>query len=68
MGWKTERGDIRLYGGDIKQVKNCEYLGVNVSENGRVEVGVRRRIQTGVNAWRHVERVMVDRKQWKVLD
>ena len=36
------------------------YLGGNISENGRVEV--RRRIQSGANAWRNVEGVMMDRK------
>ena len=38
------------------------YLGGNISENGRVDVDVRRRIQAGANAWRNVEGVMVDRK------
>ena len=38
------------------------YLGGNISENGRVEVEVRRRIQAGANAWRNVEGVMMDRK------
>ena len=49
------------------------YLGGNISENGRVEVEVRRRIQAGANAWRNVEGVMMDRKisrklKGKVLD
>ena len=49
------------------------YLGGNISENGRVEVEVRRRIQAGAKAWRNVEGVMVDRKisrklKGKVLD
>ena len=35
-------------------------LGGSISENGRVEV--RRRIQTGANAWRNVERVVMKRK------
>ena len=56
VGWETERGvNIRLKGKDIKQVKNCVYLGGNISENGRVDVEVRRRIQAGANAWRNVE-------------
>ena len=38
------------------------YLGGNLSENGRVDVEVRRRIQAGANAWRNVGEVMVDRK------
>ena len=49
------------------------YLGGNISENGRVEVEVRRRIQAGANGWRNVEGVMMDRKisrklKGKVLD
>ena len=43
------------------------------SENGRVEVEVRRRIQAGANACRNVEGVMMERKiskklKGKVLD
>ena len=47
---------IRLEGKYIKQGKNCVYLGGNISENGLVE-GVRRRMQTGTNAWRNIEGV-----------
>ena len=36
--------NIRLEEKDIKQVKNCVYLGGNISENGRLHVEVRRRI------------------------
>ena len=64
---------IMLRGKYIKQLNNCVYLGGNISENGRVDVEVRRRIQAGANAWRNVEGVIVDRKitrklKWKVLD
>ena len=59
MGNREEL-NIRLEGKDIKQVKNCVYLGGNIPENGRVEV--QRRIQAGANAWRNVEGVMMDRK------
>ena len=70
---EREELNIRLEGKDIKQVKNFVYLGRNISENGRVDVEVRRRIQTGANAWRNVEGVMVDGKisrklKGKVLD
>ena len=51
-----------LEGKDIKQLNNCVYLGGNISENGRVDVKIRRRIQAGANAWRNVERLMLDRK------
>ena len=60
VGKHREELNIRLEGKDMKQVKNCVYLGGNISENGRVEV--RRRIQAGANAWRNVEGVMMDRK------
>ena len=73
VGKHREELNIRLEGKDIKQVKNFLYLGGNISENGRVEVEVRRRIQAGANAWRHVEGVMVDiqisrKLKGKVLD
>ena len=74
MGCETEAElNTRLEGKDIKQVKNVVYLGGNISENGRVEVRVGRRIQAGANAWRHVEGVFIDRKtsrklKGKVLD
>ena len=73
VGKQRDELNIRLEEKDIKQVKNFVYLGGNISENGRVDVEVRRRIQAGANAWRNVEGVMVDRKisrklKGKVLD
>ena len=62
IGKQREELNIRLEGKYIKEVKNVVYLGGNISENGRVDVEVARRIQTGANAWRDVEGVMVDRK------
>ena len=62
VGKQREELNIRLEEKYIKQVNNLVYLGGNVSENGRVDVEVRRRIQAGANAWRNVEGVMVDRK------
>ncbi len=38
------------------------YLDGNMSENGRMEVNVRDRIQTGANAWRNLQVVFMDRK------
>ena len=55
VGKHRDELNIRLEGKYIKQVKNFVYLGGNISENGRVEVEVRRRIQAGANAWRNVE-------------
>ena len=55
VGKQREELNIRLEEKYIKQVKNCVYLGGNISENGRVDVEVRRRIQAGASAWRNVE-------------
>ena len=50
------------------------YLGRNISENGRVDVVVRRRMQSGKRSWRKVEGVMMNRNistrehKGKVLD
>ena len=70
---QREELNISLEEKYIKQVNNCVYLGGNISENGRVDVDVRRRIQAGASAFRKVEGVMVDRKisrklKGKVLD
>ena len=62
VGKQREELNIRLEEKDIKQVNNFVYLGGNISENERVDVEVRCRIQAGANAWRNVEWVMVDRK------
>ncbi len=73
VGKQREELNIRLEGKDIKQVNNFVYLVGNISENGRVDVEVRRRIQAGAIARRNVEGVMVDGKisrklKGKVLD
>ena len=62
-----------LAGKHFKQVNNFVYLGGNISENERMAVEVRRRIQAGANARRNVEGVMVERNisrklKGKVLD
>ena len=55
VGKQSEELNIRLKEKDIKQVNKCVYLGGHISENGRVDVEVRRRIQAGANAWRNIE-------------
>ena len=62
VGKQREELNITLEEKYIKQVKKLVYLGGNISENGRVDVEVRRRIQAGSNAWENVQGVMVDRK------
>ena len=42
MGWETEIGVKHQIG---RERQNCVYLGGNISENGRVDLMVRRRIQ-----------------------
>ena len=59
VGKHKEELNIRLEGKDIKQVNMCVYLGGNISESGRVDMAIGRRIQAGANAWRKVEGVMV---------
>ena len=73
VGKHKEELNIRLEGKYIKQVNNVVYIGGHITENGRVDVEVRRRIQAGANAWRNVEGVMVATKisrklKGKVLD
>ena len=50
VGKQRETLHIRLEGKYIKRVNKCVNLGRNISENGRVEVEVRCRIQAGANA------------------
>ena len=62
VGHQREELNIRLNGKEIKQVDGFVYLG-GWAFKGRV----RRRIQSGANAWRKVEGVMLDRKISKKL-
>ncbi len=62
VGKQREELNIRLEGEYIKQVNNCVYLCGNISENGRMDVEVRSRIQAGANAWRNVEGVMMEER------
>ena len=62
VGKQREELNIGLEGRYIKQVKNFVYMGGHISENGRLDVEVRRRIQAGANAWRNVEGVMVEER------
>ena len=47
VGKQREELNIRMEGKYVKQVSNCMHLGGNISENGRLEEEVRRRIQAG---------------------
>ena len=46
----------------VKKAKNFKYLGSTVSNDGRCEEEVRRRIQAGWMSWRKVSGVLCDRK------
>ena len=52
---------VETRGVRLKQVNSFVYLGSALMENGKMENEINRRIQAGVNAWRKVEGVMVDR-------
>ncbi len=63
VGKQRKELNTRLEGNDSKKIIVCICHGWKyMSENGRVDVKVRRRIQAGANAWRNVEGVMMDRK------
>ena len=46
----------------VKRVKNFKYLGSTVSNDGRCEEKVRRRIQAGWMSWKKVSGVGCDKK------
>ena len=50
-----EELDIELGGKKLTQRDSFVYLGGAVCGDGETERGVRRRVQTGANAWRAVE-------------
>ena len=60
VGKQREGLNIRVEGKYIKLVNMYVYLGGSISWNGRVDVEVRLRIQTGTNARRKVDGVMMD--------
>lgn len=62
VGRDSKSIDISLDGTKLKQVQNFVYLGGAVSENGKIEVEVKRRVKAGSNAFRKVEGVMMDGK------
>ena len=53
---------LELQGEKVKKTKNFKYLGSTVSNDGRCEEEVRRRIQAGWMSWRKVSGVLCDRK------
>ena len=53
---------LELQGEKVKKTKNFKYLGSTVSNDGRCEEEVSRRIQAGWMSWRKVSGVLCDRK------
>ena len=62
VGHQREELDIELDGKKLTQGDSFVYLGGAVCGDGKTEREVRRRAQAGANAWRAVDRVMVDRR------
>ena len=54
--------ELKLQEEKVKKAKNFKYLGSTVSNDGRCEEEVRRRIQAGWMSWRKVSGVLCDRK------
>ena len=67
IGHQMEELDIELEGKKLTQEDSFVYLGGAVCGDGKTEREVRRRAQTGPNAWRAVEGVMADRRIKKRL-
>ena len=62
VGKQRKDLEVNVRGATLKQVGKFVYLGGMVSEDGKGETEVRRRIQAGVGAYRKVAGVMGDRK------
>ena len=62
VGGVDDGEELKLQGEKVKRGKNFKYLGSTVSNDGRCEEEVRRRIQAGWMSWRKVSRVLCDKK------
>ena len=62
VGGVDDGEELKLQGEKVKRAKNFKYLGSTVSNDGRYEEEVRRRIQAGWMSWRKVSGVLCDRK------
>ena len=62
VGGVDDGEELKLQGEKVKKAKNFKYLGSTVSNDGRCEEEVRRRIQAGWMSWRKVSGVLCDRK------
>ena len=62
VGGVDDGEELKLQEEKVKKAKNFKYLGSTVSNDGRCEEEVRRRIQAGWLSWRKVSGVLCDRK------
>ena len=62
VGGVNDREELKLQGEKVKRAKNFKYLDLTVSNDGRCEEEVKRRIQAGWMSWRKVSGVLCDRK------
>ena len=62
VGGVDDEEELKLQGEKVKRAKNFKYLGSTVSDDGRCEEEVRRRIQVGWMSWRKVSGVLCDKK------
>ena len=62
VGGVDDGEELKLQEEKVKKAKNFKYLGSIVSNDGRCEEEVRRRIQAGWMSWRKVSGVLCDRK------
>ena len=62
VGGVDDGEELKLQEEKVKKAKNFKYLGSTVSNDGRCEEEVRRRIQAGWMSWKKVSGVLCDRK------
>ena len=62
VGSVNDGEELKLQGDKVKRAKNFKYLSSTVSNDGRCEEEVRRRIQAGWMSWRKMSGVLCDRK------
>ena len=62
VGGVDDGEELKLQGEKEKRAKNFKYLGSTVSNDGRCEEEVRRRIQAGWMSWRKVSGVLCNKK------
>ena len=62
VGGVDDGEEFKLQGKKVKRAKNFKYLTLTVSNDGRCEQEVRRRIQARWMSWRKVSGILCDRK------